>query len=827
MICLNQISKCYGNNVIFENADYSFGQKGMVFLTGRSGIGKTTLFNLLAGIDAPDSGEIVVDGVSFDSNSEKLSDLWRACGIGLIFQDFNLLENATVGQNLALALEKLPYNENAEELIREQLMYVGLTEKYQSRAGLLSGGEKQRVAIARALIKNPRVILADEPTGNLDSENRKVIYRLLKEISGDKLVILISHDEEAAAAYADTQITIENGKIVELASGNRDNPDAFQYELCIENDTVRKGELGTVLTALKNHLQNAKEGAFSCVIHKQQTVDRFISDGESVSQAKQEIRALSLRQRIGKVFYAVKQYKLRLCLSLLIFSLVSVLGIIVGTFAVYNRYPVIREYVLENEIRDLYPYMTAEYEDVFQEKHSKQLSGKGVLAETLEADSENSLGGIRLDASVTYEDKIEHVALKELTTETEYILAEGRAPEAADEILITDYLVEIMGACPAVLVIDDIELSVTGVVKTDYLSENAVDLIKNGKLNEELIYKQKYYYDVIYVTDRYTAFLKENASFIEMKGMDFLGGARDDLLNFLIPVGADDGNYSITFGRHALDGSEVVISKAYADARGLSEEYDYRDIIGNSYRLCDLESEDVSFYAADAIHLRQLLGSTTVTVVGVYDDDGDTRAPYILFENGAYGTILDDYFDRLYFDGSYLVIDSDNEGNIFSAAKSSEYRFYNTGIAYIEDFDARIEYFKRIIFGALIMILAVLCLLYSSYANHSIRSNRKNIGIYRSLGISKGETMSFLMLECFFVYFLSNAMAFLDARIGTDRINKIYARSGKEETMRLILMDWKLLGIAWLLGLTVFLFSLLSPMRKLGREKIINVIRIN
>ena len=188
-----------------------FPEKGMVFLLGKSGSGKSTLLNLLGGLDKYDSGEIIIKGVSSKDFDQQHFDSYRNTYVGFIFQEYNVLDEFTVGANIALALE-LQGKKATDEEINEILREVDL-EGYGSRKpNELSGGQKQRVAIARALVKNPEIIMADEPTGALDSNTGKQVFDTLKKLSQEKLVIIVSHDREFSELYAD--------RIIELADGN-------------------------------------------------------------------------------------------------------------------------------------------------------------------------------------------------------------------------------------------------------------------------------------------------------------------------------------------------------------------------------------------------------------------------------------------------------------------------------------------------------------------------------------------------------------------------------------------------------------------------------
>ena len=190
-----------------------FPEKGMVFLLGKSGSGKSTLLNLLGGLDKYDSGEIIIKGVSSKNFAQKDFDSYRNTYVGFIFQDYNILEEFSVGANIGLALE-LQGKKATNEEINSILGKVDLAGYGSRHPNELSGGQLQRVAIARALVKNPEIIMADEPTGALDSNTGRQVLDTLKKLSEEKLVIVVSHDREFAEKYADRIIELGDGKVI-------------------------------------------------------------------------------------------------------------------------------------------------------------------------------------------------------------------------------------------------------------------------------------------------------------------------------------------------------------------------------------------------------------------------------------------------------------------------------------------------------------------------------------------------------------------------------------------------------------------------------------
>lgn len=221
MIKIKNLTKKYGKNEILSHANFTFPDSGLVCLLGASGCGKSTLLNLLAGFDTDYSGEIVVGGTSISKMNAEALCAYRRDNIGFIFQNYNLLAGYTVVENILLACElQAGSDERNKEKVKVILKRLNMLDKENEKVENLSGGQKQRVAIARALINQPSIILADEPTGALDRKNSTEIMELLKEISTDCLVLVITHDQKICA-FAEKTISIKEGKIIGAWAGSQ------------------------------------------------------------------------------------------------------------------------------------------------------------------------------------------------------------------------------------------------------------------------------------------------------------------------------------------------------------------------------------------------------------------------------------------------------------------------------------------------------------------------------------------------------------------------------------------------------------------------------
>ena len=214
---IQNVEKYYGsrNNLTKAIDDISFDvNKGeFVAIIGPSGSGKSTLLHILGGVDVPTSGSVVINGVDISNLDETALAIFRRRQIGLIYQFYNLIPILTVKENLTLPL-LLDGRKPDERVVDDLLKTLGLTERVNHLPNQLSGGQQQRVSIGRALINNPALMLADEPTGNLDSENSREIVSLLRKFNkeNNQTVIIITHDERIAMS-ADRVISIEDGKI--------------------------------------------------------------------------------------------------------------------------------------------------------------------------------------------------------------------------------------------------------------------------------------------------------------------------------------------------------------------------------------------------------------------------------------------------------------------------------------------------------------------------------------------------------------------------------------------------------------------------------------
>lgn len=234
MLEIKKLSKCYLKKEFKEkalnNINLSFNKNEFVFILGPSGAGKSTLLNIIAGLDRKYDGKVIVNNMDLSKLKSNDMDYYRNNYIGFIFQNYNLINEFTVYENVYLAIS-LTNRNNKKDKVISTLEKVGLKDKVNSYPNELSGGQKQRVAIARALVNDPSIILADEPTGALDSFMSTEIMNLIKNISKNKLVIIVSHNENLASKYANRTIKMFDGKIISDSSKNNNKSKKELFKL--------------------------------------------------------------------------------------------------------------------------------------------------------------------------------------------------------------------------------------------------------------------------------------------------------------------------------------------------------------------------------------------------------------------------------------------------------------------------------------------------------------------------------------------------------------------------------------------------------------------
>lgn len=282
MISITNLTKTYRDHPVINNVSLSFPRNGLIAICGPSGCGKTTLLNCLSSL-LDFEGEIEIDGMKLSSLSEKEKDVFRLKHMGFVFQDFKLFNSETVYQNVLLPLEmannmKRKYKHRK---VIDLLELVGLKHYKNHKINQLSGGEKQRIAIARALVNDPKIILADEPTGALDSVTGEEIIKVLSSVSKKSLVIVVSHDEDLLKRYASRIVHLKDGVVQENEYPNKESRDIY-LPVFKNKETNKKPSIPSSFL-LRHSLQSMKSKKGRTIIANMITSLGLIGVGLAVS----------------------------------------------------------------------------------------------------------------------------------------------------------------------------------------------------------------------------------------------------------------------------------------------------------------------------------------------------------------------------------------------------------------------------------------------------------------------------------------------------------------------------------------------------------------
>jgi ABC-type lipoprotein export system ATPase subunit len=328
MIKVTNLTKIYEDKQkslkALDDVSFVLPDKGFIFIVGKSGSGKSTLINMLGALDDATSGSVEIDGLDICKSDINRLNKYRNEYLGIIYQNYNLFSQESVLENIKIASD-ICKNKIEEVDIEGLLKEVDLENIQKKRVKNLSGGQKQRVAIARALIKNPKLILADEPTGNLDSRTSKKIFDLLLKISKERLVVVITHDIKSAYNYADRIIEISDGRISkDLIRNPALKGNTITYLELDQKQSINDEELKSINKEIINHKYK--------IIRKEELFSEYENNNEA-SETKLE---LTSKQKFGNIFKTCFKLLKANKFSIIMTSLITML--VIGILSVTTEF---------------------------------------------------------------------------------------------------------------------------------------------------------------------------------------------------------------------------------------------------------------------------------------------------------------------------------------------------------------------------------------------------------------------------------------------------------------------------------------------------------
>ena len=468
-----------------DNVSLSFPETGMVFLLGKSGSGKSTLLNVCGGLDSPTSGEIIVKGRSSKDFSRQDFDSYRNTFVGFIFQEYNILNEFSVEDNISLALE-LQNKRKDKAAVQKLLEDVDLAGYANRKPNTLSGGQKQRIAIARALIKSPEIIMADEPSGALDSATGKQVFETLKKLSRDKLVLVVSHDRDFAELYGDRIIELKDGKVISDVSKNletqvalTENIASTKNVLCIKQGAtlgdsdfaeikrfISQAKADVIVTSGEREVKNFKKANRINDDGAQEVFqDTVASEGKTYRPEDSRFISskLPLRHAIKIGFSGLKSKPVRLFFTIVLCTIAFLMFGLFSTMSFYNSESTFKESLMnapQNIIRvgkefitNVDWYQQGELQHSYKSAYSAAFSSDEI-EEMKSVYGNDVFGGAQIDLSYNirsatssyWKNQINVIAYLSQDNALRQTIT-GNYPEKDDELCISSYSADVLVNC--------------------------------------------------------------------------------------------------------------------------------------------------------------------------------------------------------------------------------------------------------------------------------------------------------------------------------------------------------------------------------------------
>ncbi|MBQ4067845.1 MAG: ABC transporter ATP-binding protein/permease [Lachnospiraceae bacterium] len=807
MLIIQNVKKIYSDNktddvIALDNVSLEFPEKGMVFITGKSGCGKTTLLNVIAGLDGYNQGDIFINDMQINRLSDKLSDKYRNEYLGVIFQDYSLLEQYSVKENILLPLRIREYDDsfNAEDKLEYVLKCVDMEGYGLRKPSELSGGQKQRVAIARAIIKSPRILLADEPTGNLDKKNSDIVMTILKKLSKEILVIIVSHDAEETVKYADRVIEMSDGKIILDKENNASYDYSYNLKSAASNISICNVEREELIKEIDSVVcectGDSKEYDMTISCKKKHVADENI-DNNGIN-SKYKIKGLNFIKILSLAMGNMRRKKMRFAITLGILSIISLLTIMVGFLLHYPKKDVVEEFI---NLRKY--YTTSVYEDrTFYNEEEKIKSeitlynGRSFFENIEDSLDYNDVVVCKDDISITKnEDVVGSILAAQacalyLHEDNDYYDYEGNFPNKANEVMVSDYIVyeelKMSNVIGKTILINEEPFVVSGIVNTDYSNYEYLYQIRTRSYSELIQYEEetKFLFAIFnkeYIEDIYGDW----AIYIDQGNFMY----REDSLYNSITINGQN-NCNLLWGELPQKSNEIIIGYDIAEELGYVKwnqktgriETFFEEPI--SFEVTDLYDEEYGYDYYDSLNLYDYLGDK-VTVVGIAGIS-DTLNANVYIKDDVYKNIKEDYFK--YFYGEKYLLYYDDITKFVNQCEKNDIVIDNPIVYNIISFAALLKEAKILLYVVITLLLLVLFLVIVSYVSYSISDSSRSIGIMRTLGITNRDILKIYSQEALMLSALSIIVTFLETNIFLRFINNKYSEQ---------ILGFKTVFLAW------------------------------
>lgn len=738
LLRIDGVTKWYGDTLAVNNVSFELENKGFVVINGISGSGKTTLMNVISGLDSPTSGAVYYDGKNITELRSSDLDEYRNSEIGIVFQNFNLIDELSVEENLMLPLMLQTITEEKKALVDEVLNFVGL-RGYEKRKGYeLSAGQKQRVAIARAIIKRPKVIFADEATGNLDAKNTEQILRLFDSISKKCLVVLISHSYILAKKYADRIITLDEGKICEDID-NRQMKELYleAYKISITGENFNQEmplENFDIKSVIKDFIDKSGKKFDTYSFNTKITKEDRGNKKHNWSELKhKKVRNMPFVALLKSVLRSIKKNKLRFFLISCLFAFMTLLFFLIVSIKTNDYYMSLSRYVNSDD-KTLYDVKKVISSD---DGKCDIQRGEGIYTQLTNLLGTNNV--VECIGEMSFEGEVNrfYVAAFKLSTFFESVDIIGVWPKAANEIAINkDMATEENIKIGSQLLSEEKTYKVVGIFDPkSIIEDNCVVVSKN--INDELL---KY------------------SDIVALQSCNILKSVKlDEYVSEIATIGKASNVQSedLIWGRMPETDSEVLISMSMLEENEIFIEEGFV----TKYRLYNLYDKKYNGQYEHFVNLYDYLGKN-VEIVGVFNVDNAYEVGEILVRDAIYSDILDFYDKYLNYEMLYVNLYTDKDNyELIKMMKNSNIYLCDNICAYIyaiQDFLNDMESVLEMLF---ILMLVMLVFVIISFLSYNVKAYSRTVGIYKSLGIKNMDIVKIFFVENMIITVFSMILA--------------------------------------------------------------------
>ncbi len=836
---LINVSKTYESSGVITRALNSvtveFPEKGLIMVTGKSGCGKTTLLNLLAGLDRCDSGTISDATHKLSAYTEEEWDDYRNLNIGFVFQDYLLIDEKSVEDNIKLALDIQSPKSCIHEEIAKYLKYVGLPNYAKRKIYDLSGGEKQRVAIARAIVKKPRIVLADEPTGNLDENNGLEIWKLLKKISADALVVAVTHDKHTAEQFADYVIELADGDIVSCQS--RDSLDAILIvetgtdKRCFSNDNASE-LLRYIFSLCKGKKKNICIYQESRCICLEKDSNELNTDRKEIKE--KTVRHLSFKWVILHTLESLKNRMVRHTVTVGMLSLTLLLALLTTSLLSYDCYKAIGQYLDRYHFDYLKLGTIQSYEDMFFDTYEKVVYSGTILHDKLfSAFDEIEIEGA-VDNCVLSDGKgIDINDITVIYTNSAMGLdIVGSVPKQQNEIVITDYISNMLALGESLDVdvyIGNAAYRVVGIIKTDYKEYDLIYKINNECLSSIGEYKLAMEYCIALVHSTVREKDVENMRIFEPLGSDF---SRTKRFSIYLDMRLSYGNinhykHQLLFGRNIEKPDEVLISQSMLRYLGYSlDDFENTTELEQtlSYFFIDLHAPKYNGYYSDRINMHKFFPQG-IRVVGIFDELAEVHnSPYVLIDDLLWESIMTEWKNHYYF-SSYFIVPEGQGAEISEVMKENRLIWDEPSAQDMYDMQNTINKLLLIVYCIFAILVAISIGMLVSCVGFSINDAAGRIGIMRAMGVRKADTFWMFWMEVLCIDLVSMLSSLFLWWYSLFLINKYYGSFHAEKPYNIFSADYGWYVAVVIFAIVISIVSTVIPIRRFSQQKPIDLIK--